>query len=183
MTITIRPARPDDRDEITRLHVTLSQSTYAHILPATFLADVMPGEKVALWSERLATAPDPEKLSIMVAEEPGAGRLAGFACFVFDAEDQWGAYLHNLYVSADYQGQGLARRLLQAALATFPPTFAHGPLSLCALEDNKPARRLYDRLGGVVSERDLTDGSGHPPVGFVRYTWPNRQALAAALGR
>lgn len=179
MTITIRPARPDDRDEIIRLHVTLSQSAYANILPAEFLRDVMPGEKLELWSARLATSPDPEKLSIVVAEAPGGECLAGFACFVFDPEDEWGAYLHNLYVSTDHQGQGLARRLLQAALSTFPPAFAQGPLSLRALEENKPARRLYDRLGGTISERDLT---GQPPVGVVRYTWPNRQVLGDALG-
>lgn len=180
MTITIRPARPEDRDEIIRMHVTLSQSTYAHILPADFLRDVLPGEKVTLWTERLAATPDPEKLSITVAEAPGGERLAGFACFVFDPEDEWGAYLHNLYVSADHQGQGLARRLLQAGLETFPPDFAQGPLSLCALEENTPARRLYDRLGGNIAERILTEGAA--PVGVIRYTWPNRQVLGEALG-
>jgi ribosomal protein S18 acetylase RimI-like enzyme len=179
MSIIIRPALVTDRDAVTQLHITSSQATYAGILPDDFLANTMPNQKIALWGERFTRLDDREAMTITVASAPSG--FAGFACFLFDPADDWGAYLHNLYVAPAHMRQGLARRMWLAALDSFPTAFGERPVSLHALERNKPACALYDRLGGTVEERTLETYPDHPDVSVLRYVWPDRATLRHAL--
>ncbi len=165
-----RTAIPADREAIASLHISLGQRVYAGILPDPYLTDVMPREKTALWEQRLALGPDPERLSVTVAED--ASGLAGFACFLFDEETAFGTYLHNLYVSPEHQRRGVARGLLAAAIDGFSPERLERPVSLLVFRENHPARRVYERLRGrVVEEIERATPAG-PAIGLLRFQWP-----------
>ncbi len=174
-----RSARREDRDGITGLHITGGQRAYAGILPAAYLADTMPAEKVALWRERLDNGLDSNSLAVTVAEASGA--LAGFCCFDFLRRPEFGTYLHNIYVSPLYQRRGVASGLIATTIETFPASRRLAPVHLLVFADNHPARAYYERLSGEVDdepiERVLHDGA---LVRLCRYRWASADRLRAA---
>ncbi len=168
-----RNARPSDLESIITLHVEEQRRAYAHILPAEHLDIEMPAQKRELWSSRLRPGIDPGRLSLTVAEGE-ASDVVGFACFVFEADDAFGSYLHNLYVASRHQRRGIARRLLVEGISSFGPGRLASPVHLLVYEANETARAVYDRLGGRPIER-LERSS--PPIGLVRYQWPSALEL------
>ncbi len=163
-----RPAIPSDIQRVIHLHVSISQSAYAHILPEAYLSEVVPSEKQALWETRFAALSSPDHL-IFVASD--GGPAAGFCCFAFSEEPEFGTYLHNLYVAPSHQGQGLAKALLRHTISAFDPMRKDRPVHLRAFVKNTRATALYDRLGGVVIERIGVAHAGNPVVEMVRYQW------------
>ncbi|OLP58042.1 hypothetical protein BJF93_05220 [Xaviernesmea oryzae] len=180
MSLAIRPVRFDDRAAITDIHVRQSQRTYAHFLPATYLLEVVPVEKQALWQDRIVETGAAPNVLIRVAESE-EGLVAGFACFVLKPEDPWGVYLHNLYVDTPFAGQGLGRKLFRAGLVDLPEDARDRPVHLTAFAENRKACALYDRLGGVIGERWMTERADCPPIETLRYCWPDRQTALAGL--
>ncbi|MFK4259845.1 GNAT family N-acetyltransferase [Agrobacterium tumefaciens] len=173
--MNIREAKPDDRDAITTLHISVSQQTYAGMLPADYLTDIMPQEKTSLWKRRLAQGVNSTRMCLKVAEEASAA--AGFACFLFNEETDFGSYLHNLYVASSHQGRGLARTLLAESIRSFPADRLDRPVHLLTLRDNHPARSFYNRIGGQQGEERRNVMTHLPQVVFVRYQWPSAHTL------
>lgn len=173
-----RPAVPSDVQMIIDLHVSMSRSTYAHILPEAYLKDVLPAEKRNLWEKRCAVLPSPDHLINVACD---AAEIAGFCCFVFNEEKEFGTYLHNLYVSPSLQGRGVAKALLREALSVFDPQRKDLPIHLVAFAKNMKATAVYERLGGVVIERNEVTRSGNPAVELVRYQWPTAHDLMEKL--
>lgn len=175
--IAVRDATPDDREAIISLHVRVSQRAYAGMLPADYLADIMPDEKARLWEKRLSGGVDPERLRVTLAHFDT--ELAGFSCFLFDQETQFGTYLHNLYVDHAYQGKGIARSLLVAGIQRFSPQQRNRPVHLLTLADNHTARRFYEKLNGRIIEEKRSVMASNPEVLFVRYQWRSAHELDA----
>ena len=171
--LTYRPAVPSDAQMIIDLHVSMSQSVYAHILPQAYLKEVLPAEKQELWKTRCAELPSPDHLIIVACE---GTQIAGFCCFVFNEETEFGTYLHNLYVSPSLQGKGVARALLREALITFDDARKVLPVHLVAFAKNtqgngrlRPAWRPGDRTkrgrafgqsGGGTGALSMANGAG-----------------------
>lgn len=175
--IDYRPADISDMQAIINLHVSLSQKTYAHILPEAYLRDVVPGEKQALWQRRFAS---PKSLRVITVATHNQN-VEGFCCFPLDEETEFGTYLHNLYVSSDLQGKGVAKSLLRQAIDTFDLERKAKPVHLVAFVRNTRAVAIYDRLGGRVIDRSEVTRAGNPPVELVRYQWPSANQLADQL--
>ncbi|WP_313196924.1 GNAT family N-acetyltransferase [Rhizobium sp.] len=173
-----RPALPSDARMIVDLHVSMSQNTYAHILPEAYLKDILPAEKQELWQTRCAVLPSPDHLIIIACD---GAEIAGFCCFVFNEETEFGTYLHNLYVSPVFQGKGVAKTLLREALSTLENSRKDLPVHLVAFAKNIPATAVYDRLGGLVIERREVTRAGNPGVELVRYQWPTAHDLLDKL--
>lgn len=176
--LTYRQAVPSDAQLIIDLHVSMSQHTYAHILPETYLKDVLPGEKQQLWQTRCAALPSPDHLIVVACNE---AEIAGFCCFVFNEEKEFGTYLHNLYVSPSFQGKGVAKALLRAALTVFDDPRKDLPVHLVAFAKNIRATGVYDRLGGRVIETRTVERAGNPAVELVRYQWRTAHVLLEKL--
>lgn len=173
-----RQAVPSDAQLIVDLHVSMSQRTYAHILPETYLKDVLPAEKQQLWQTRCAALPSSDHLIIIACE---GTQIAGFCCFVFNEETEFGTYLHNLYVSPSFQGKGVAKALLREALSLFDDPRKDLPVHLVAFAKNTGATAVYDRLGGRVIETRTVERAGNPAVELVRYQWPTAHVLLEKL--
>lgn len=172
-----RPALRPDRDSIISLHVEISQQAYAQILPHDYLRNAMPTEKLRLWKQRFEDLDDPNT-QITVAQHEAS--VAGFICFQFDHEPEFGSYLHNLYLGRDWRGSGHGRALIRNALDRFDPYRLGHAVHLMAFSENAPARRLYDGLGGTVIEQSIRRRGNNPPVEVVRYQWQSARLLADA---
>lgn len=172
-----RAAISGDLEAIISLHVEISQEAYAKILPLAYLLHDLPTEKSDLWSRRFAALGDP-MTQITVMEWQGL--IAGFSCFQFDHEPQFGSYLHNLYVAKKHRGGGCARSLIRHATCRFEATRLDRPVHLVVFADNGPARRLYEGLGGKVIEQTERHRKATPPIKVIRYQWQNARRLAEA---
>lgn len=176
-----REALSRDMGDIISIHVTGGQEAYADILPLAYLEGAMPMEKRDLWRSRLGEGLDRSRLSVTVAEE--ADEVAGFACFLFDEETEFGTYLHNIYVAKRYQRRGVASGLMIAAIESFQAKRQEQPLHLLVFLRNAPARAFYERLGGKIIEKIEKSRGGSEPVALLRYQWASANMLKTKARR
>ena len=87
---------------------------------------------------------------ILAAANPASGRLLGFV--TIDPQSGW---LDQLAVSPDWQGAGVATRLLEAAKALSPAC-----VRLDVNQDNVRALRFYQREGFRLAAAGLNPRSG-----------------------
>ncbi len=176
----IRKAEQSDVRAIALLHIESSQKAYAHILPADYLQDIMPEEKHRLWADRLNPDLAAPHQQVLVAVRDD-GQICGFACMMFDASDPWGSFLNNLHIAPAFHRQGIGRQLLLASVSGFPAAFSDKPVHLLVLEANTKAQRVYERMGGTISERLLHSADGPEPVFQLRYTWKDQKQFGNGL--
>jgi ribosomal protein S18 acetylase RimI-like enzyme len=126
-----RPATHADRDSLYRLHVA---AMHTHIEQVWGWDDV--------WQQRYFDDHfDPSRSQLVVVDGVDVGVLA-----VEWREDV--AFIANIEVLPEYQGRGLGAAIIQGVIAD---AAARGlPVALHVLKIN-PARRLYERLGFIVT--------------------------------
>ena len=163
--VTVQPAEPADADTIARLHVRSWRSAYVGMLPAEFLDGPVGEDLPALWRRRFSSE-DTERKTVLKAVHHGS--LIGFACVLHDADPSWGPLLDNLHVAPEMKGQGIGRLLFNAVRQAVAPA---SQFHLWVLEANAPARRFYERLGGVEVERRLVDVTTSVAALQLRYLW------------
>jgi GNAT superfamily N-acetyltransferase len=66
--VSVRPARPDDADEIGRIQVLTWRTAYAAILPAPILESLSEADAAAAWAAAIATPPSPRH-HVLIAQE------------------------------------------------------------------------------------------------------------------
>ena len=142
---TIRPARPDEYDDIARVWMNSWAST------------------------RLEDASEPllAKLRARILLEVGRG----WSLYVADDRGTLAAmlalhlphYLDQLFVSPEYQGQSLGRRLLAFTRQHLPDE-----ITLRCVRENEKAWRWYEREGFAFEKEQV-----EPATGFVikYYRW------------
>ena len=167
---------PIDAHSIATLHVASWRSAYRGILRDDFLDGAAERVLGELWRERLVVAPSPNQW-VAVLEDDGAP--VGFACVLLDEDPRWGALLDNLHVAPAVKGRGIGRTLIATAaewtIAERPGSAFH----LWVFEKNAPARRFYERLGGVMVERERAPALDGQPVDSVRYAWDQPATLVS----
>jgi len=143
---TIRPARPDEYDEIARVWMNSWVSTGLEEASNFLLAKLR--ARVPLEVEKGWT--------LFVADDEG--RLAAMLALHLPKR-----YLDQLFVAPEYQGRGLGRRLL-----TLARTHLRDEIELRCVRENDRAWRWYEREG-FVFEKDVAE----PMTGFVMkyYRW------------
>jgi ribosomal protein S18 acetylase RimI-like enzyme len=149
---TIRPARPDEYDEVARV--------WMESWVSTGLED---GSKYLLANLRARVRREIENgWTLYVADDDG--RIA--AMLALHLPDR---YLDQLFVAPDYQGKGLGRRLLAF-------THEHLPDEIClrCVRENDKAWRWYEREG-FVFEKEAVE----PMTGFTMkyYRWKQQGAV------
>jgi GNAT superfamily N-acetyltransferase len=173
--MTIRAAGMADADAIAQLHAHSWQTAYRGILSDEFLQGALHENRRALWHTRLSDT-DRAGQFVLVDEEGGA--LRGFACAFLEADPEWGCLLDNLHVVPDLKGRGLGGQLMTAVAQRVLLSNPDSGLHLWAYEQNLAARRFYERLGGIVSERHAEMAPDGTEVNAVRYFWSELSGLA-----
>jgi diamine N-acetyltransferase len=145
--LNIRPARPDDIGGLSSLFVELDEHHFSRAAPGEFLTfegPVRSPEHIA----QLITAPDS---AVLVAEVDGV--IAGFThVFVRQiaanivAPERKVAEMDTLVVAQEHRRQGIARRLVEAAV-TWARAQGLGALELNVRGFNREAGAFYESLG------------------------------------
>lgn len=164
----IREARWEDAPGIAKVHVDSWRSTYRELMPAAFLADLSYQGREETWGRILADSSATPQELVFVAEEQG--EIVGFVSggkersgeLMFEGE------LYALYLLESHQRRGLGRGLLQSLVSRFEQV-PFSSMLLWVLADN-PARRFYERMGGVpVSSKVVTIGGAS--LTEIGYGW------------
>jgi GNAT superfamily N-acetyltransferase len=172
--MTIRAAGFADAVAIAQLHTHSWQTAYRGILRDDFLEGPLAENRRMLWHARLS---DCERADQFVLVDAQAGVIRGFACAFLDADPQWGCLVDNLHVVPDLKGQGLGRQLMTAVAERVWRSNRSSRLHLWVYEQNLAARRFYERLGGVINERNAELALDGTQVNAVRYGWSDLSGL------
>jgi GNAT superfamily N-acetyltransferase len=142
----IRPARPDEYDEVARVWMNSWVSTGLDVASNFLLAKLR--ARVRLEIEK--------GWSLFVADDDG--ELAAMLAIHLPLR-----YLDQLFVAPEYQGHGLGRRLL-----AFTRTHLPDEIELRCVRENEKAWRWYAREGFVFEQETV-----EPMTGFVMkyYRW------------
>ncbi len=143
---TIRPARPDEHNEVARVWMNSWVSTGLAEASEFLLANLRARVRREI----------EQGWSLFVADDQGA--LAAMLALHLPKR-----YLDQLFVAPEYQGKSLGRELLAFTRAQLP-----GEIWLRCVRENEKAWRWYEREG-FVSEQEQVE----PTTGFTMkyYRW------------
>jgi len=149
---TIRPARPEEYDEIARVWMNSWASTGIEDASNFLLAKLrarIPQEIEKGWS-------------LFVADDDGA--IAAMLALHLPE-----IYLDQLFVAPEYQGQNIGRRLLGFTRQLLPEE-----IWLRCVRENEKAWRWYEREGFVLEKEAV-----EPMTGFVMkyYRWKKGETV------
>lgn len=166
----IRPATVDDARALAAVHVASWQAAYRGLLPADYLDQLEPGQRLAMW-ERFLAATDWPRRGTLVAET-GTGDLVGFASVCPARDAMTGrattGELTGIYVVPAHWGTGVGRALMTAAVARLREAgFAQA--TLWVLHGNMRARRFYELAGWTADGTEKEVVVAGVPVTEVRY--------------
>ena len=148
-TPTIRPARPDEYDEIARVWMRSWVSTGLAEASDFLLANL-----------RARVRHEIEKgWSLFVADDDGA--LAAMLALHLPKR-----YLDQLFVAPEYQGRSLGRKLL-----AFTRMYLPDEIWLRCVRENEKAWRWYEREGFMFEKEEV-----EPMTGYMMkyYRWERR---------
>jgi ribosomal protein S18 acetylase RimI-like enzyme len=148
---TIRPARPNEYDEIARVWMNSFCSTGLEA-PSNFLLATLRA-RVPLEVEK--------GWSLFVADDDGT--IAAMLAMHLPKR-----YLDQLFVAPEYQGRSLGRTLL-----AFTREYLPDEIELRCIRENEKAWRWYEREGFIFEKEAL-----EPMTGFVMkyYRWKREEA-------
>lgn len=165
----MRIATAADGALIARLQTASWRSAYRAILNSNFLAGPIEEDRLSAWMSRFAQQ-DPHEF-IIIAE--AADEAIGFVCAVGAEDDHWGTLIDNLHILPAAKGRGLGADLFKIAAEWSVRNYSNSGIYLWCYEQNEPARRFYERLGGVVIERSMYDTPGGGTQPALRLHWPD----------
>ena len=172
--VRIRSAAVDDAKRIAQIHCASWRDAYANVLDPVFLAGPIEQDRRAVWKERLSFPT--QKQVVLVAETPRA-ELAAFLCLFLDRDACWGSLMDNLHVAPDLRGRRIGEQLMRVSAETVCSSAANRSLYLWVLEDNQAGRRFYERLGGQVVERSVSEFPAANKAPNLRMFWPDISIL------
>jgi ribosomal protein S18 acetylase RimI-like enzyme len=178
----IRAATPPDLPALAATNIACWRETYDALLPAAFLQDLEADSHCSLdhWRELVT------RWRILLVErdvEPDPAReIAGFVLFADSSGTLPGfdAQIEKLHLRRSAQGLGLGRRLMQAAAGDLPAMGRHA-LVIWVIDRNEPAKRFYERLGGVRVGEPLSFTVGPLERHEIAFAWPRLDRLVIAL--
>jgi ribosomal protein S18 acetylase RimI-like enzyme len=161
----VRPAALEDAAGIAAVHVATWRSTYRRLLPDDFLASLSEDHYTERWRRVIGDGSDRvfvvDSAEVVVGFASGGRERAG--------ENGFAGELYALYVVDEAQRNGHGRELVRAVAGALEE-MEMPDMIVWVLRDNGPARRFYERLGGVyVRAQPITIGS--KTLEEVSYGW------------
>jgi ribosomal protein S18 acetylase RimI-like enzyme len=171
----IRQAAIDDAVAIARVHIASWRSTYRTLLPDDFLESLMETDYADRWRRFIDRGSS--RIYVVEPEDSTESGPVGFASAGRERAGEIGfaGELYAIYVLDAFQRRGYGRELVRASVAGLQEMGLEDMI-IWVLRDNQPARRFYERLGGVyVRAQPITIGSA--TLEEVSYGWPDLDAV------
>ncbi|HEY6540477.1 MAG TPA: GNAT family N-acetyltransferase, partial [Ktedonobacteraceae bacterium] len=167
--VTIREARIEDAAGMAKVHVDSWRTTYAGIVPDSYLANLSYARREAFWHDILGDAASQGYPFVAVNDE---GQIVGFVSGgpQRNGDPVYQAELYSIYLLQEYQGQGVGRQLTRRLVEAFLQAGIRSML-LWVFAEN-PARHFYEALGGQRLRVEQADFDG-VMVDEVAYGWPD----------
>ena len=162
--MNIRRAQRSDLTRIAAVQVESWQDTYSDVLPEDYLADKIAVDLERHWNEVTIKPSD----VVLVAEDDG---IIGFIA-VWCRPDP---FIDNLHVKPSKRSKGVGSTLMMAAAQQLIQQ-GYKTAYLWVVERNERAIRLYERLGGVRTDRALKNLFGHE-IPNVKVVWSDISVL------
>ena len=172
----VRAANPADAGPIARVHVDASRTTYAGIMPDEYLANFSCRDRESRWTDILSAGRPCE--SNFVAETDGA-EIVGFAGGGPEREGNrtYRGELYAVYLLQECQRAGAGRRLV-STVARRLLLDGFRSMMVWVLEDNRPACKFYEALGGTRVGLQITTIGG-ADLAETAYGWKDIAGLSA----
>ena len=166
--IRIREAVPADAGPLARVHVDTWRTAYSGIVPADHLAGLSYEARESRWNDIFAA--NQPATSTFVAET-GEGEIVGFASGGPERQGDptYFGEVYAVYVLQDHQRRGVGRHLTVAVIGRLRRD-GFASMLLWVLEDNAPARRFYESMGGEPVGRRITTIGG-ADLTELSYCW------------
>ncbi|MDJ0984458.1 MAG: GNAT family N-acetyltransferase [Desulfobacterales bacterium] len=164
----VRTIRRSDRPHIAALQTESWQDSYADVLPESYLTDQLAEDLKRYWG---TVQIKPEDI-VMVAE---AAEVIGFIAIWCRPEP----FIDNLHVKPSQRSRGIGSMLMASAARQMIQQ-GHNTAYLWVVESNTQAIRLYQRLGGTCTDRNLKDLFGHA-VPNIKIEWSDISTLLNSL--
>jgi ribosomal protein S18 acetylase RimI-like enzyme len=167
----VRPATLDDAEAIARVNVATWRSAYRGLLPDDFLASLNEAHYTERWTRVIGQGTS----RVFVVEEQD--RIVGFASGGRERAGEHGftGELYAIYVLDSAERRGHGRELVRAVAGALREMHLFDMI-VWVLRDNAPARRFYERLGGVyVREQPITIGTA--TLEEVSYGWRSLEEI------
>jgi ribosomal protein S18 acetylase RimI-like enzyme len=158
---TVRPATLDDARSIAAVKVVTWQATYAGVVPQELLDAMDVDEHTRMWEQWLSG----ESNAVFVAEQSGG--VVGFVNVGPCNDRQRVGELYAIYVHPDAWSTGAGLALMEAGVAWLAERWQEAILWVA--EDNRRARRFYERYGWVAGTTRVIDVLPGAPVQEVLY--------------
>lgn len=156
MMIKIRLATLDDLLGIAKVHIDSWRTTYKGIVADEFIASL-----TYEWSkERQRYLIENEDTFIFVAEDTN-GNIVGFASGGPERNNDpiYMGELYAIYLLKEYQSKGIGKQLFNAVIKHLSANGINSLLVL-VLEDNTPAIKFYEALGGERVKEGILELEG-----------------------
>ncbi|MGD8393215.1 MAG: GNAT family N-acetyltransferase [Desulfobacterales bacterium] len=162
----VRSIRRSDLPHIAAVQTESWRDSYADAFPDAYLANQLAEDLERHWHEMHIQLDD----IILVAEENG---IIGFIAVWCRPEP----YIDNLHVKPSHRSKGIGSKLMTSAARQMIQQ-GHQTAYLWVVESNEKAIRLYERLGGVLTEQALKNLFGHQ-VPSVKIVWSDISTLCS----
>lgn len=152
-TVEIRPVlNTDDWLAISHVYEQSWKHAYRGIIPDTWLARIPSGQ----WANGLKA---PDRLSLLLIED---GKICGSASYSHARMEEMKGYgeIISIYLLPEMMHKGYGYQLMQAVISALYD-IGYQKVYLWVLEENKNARRFYERFGFVQKDwrqMDIYDG-------------------------
>lgn len=172
LEVKLRKAELKNAAALGHIQVTSWRSAFRNIASDDFLDHTVSEENQAEdWKEILA-----EKESVVfIAELENTPVGYAWARHEDDESVGWDAELISLHILPEYKRQGIGRQLFAAAASQLKEQ-GHKSIYLWVLEDNHPARKFYEGLGGELAGKH-TIKLGDRELTEVAYGWKDMTQL------
>ena len=170
----IRVAQVSDAEGIAQVQVDTWRAAYAGLMPDEVLAGQSYENRTRQWQEMLSNYSANRKA--VIAEDSDRA-IIGFVAAgqPLEAQADFAGEIYALYVLPKAQGQGIGRKLVQAAAAELLK-MGMASMFLWVLGSNQSGRGFYEAIGGAkITERNFTIGGAVLPE--VAYGWPDIHTL------
>ncbi len=170
----IRAAQSADAGPMAHIHVDAWRATYADMIPADYLAGLSYRDRTSWWVRVLET---PRRAVHHFVAETDGGQIMGFAGAgpERDGNCTYRGELYNIYLLPRHQGKGVGSGLVSAVAQRLLEDGIRSML-VWVLQDNQPACRFYESLGGgKVGRKTIEIGGVH--LVEVSYGWKDITAL------